>query len=199
MPRVWVLSSGRPDSALRGIAMQQGRDWPRGIYLAPPLLRLGVVAINELREERGTLLLRLLGAGRTLRRATEELRRLPPDALEVQVVLPILIRYHLAAATDPDRTNEAKEFLMSTQDIVAMWEQRLRQEATEKGIEKGIEKGLTAARRMLLAIYEARFGSAPEGVRARVTKESDLDVLTRWSDLVVRASQEEVDRVLADG
>ena len=196
MPLVWVLSSGRPDGALAGLGLTQGRGWPRGVYLAPSLLRLGVVAINELREERDTLLLRLLGSGRTLKRATAELRRLPPDALEVQVVLPILIRYHLEAATDPDRTSEDKEFLMSTQDVVAMWEQRVRQE----GLDKGRQEMAVAARQALLVLYEVRFGlPAPEVVRARLNETSDPGVLGRWIELVGRAPRNEVDQVLGAG
>jgi hypothetical protein len=221
VPLVWVLSSGRPDSGLRGIGLIQGRGWPRGVYLSPPLLRLGVVAINELRETPDTLLLRLLGAGRTLKRAAAELRRMPPDAPEVRVVLPILIRYHLAAATDPEQTSEDKEFAMSTQDVVAMWEQRVRQEEQrlrQEAIAQCQEKfasevqalaseaqALTAeaqalaseAQETLRLLYEVRFGPPPESVRARLDRVSDPRELARLRELIGRAPKEQIDRELA--
>lgn len=214
VPLVWVLSSGRPDSGLRGIGLTQGRGWPRGVYLSPPLLRLGVVAINELRETPDTLLLRLLGAGRTLKRAAAELRRMPPDAPEVRVVLPILIRYHLAAATDPEQTSEDKEFAMSTQDVVAMWEQRVRQEEQrlrQEAIAQCQEKfasevqALTSeaqalaseAQETLRLLYEVRFGPPPASVRARLDRVSDPLELARLRELIGRAPKEQIDRELA--
>jgi hypothetical protein len=76
-PTLWILSSGRPGAAMRAYRCTPAGGWPRGIYVAPPLLRMKIVALNELPERRDTLLLRLLAAGRTLRRAIKELRALP--------------------------------------------------------------------------------------------------------------------------
>ena len=48
----------------------------------------------------------------------------------------------------------------------------------EKGIEKGIERGqVMACRQNILDLLEARFGAVPEGARARVDAETDLQRL----------------------
>ena len=204
-PMMWVLSSGRPTSALKALGCTRARGRSRGVYLAAPALHMGVVVISELPEIRDTLLLRLLGDGLTLMRATVELRQLQPDALELQVVLPIMLRYRLTVPVDPsEQTSEDREFLMSTQDALEMLEQRLLQQGIEKGIEqgiqkgikKGIEKGLALGRHALLTMYELRFGPVPAAVRARVQAETDAETLTRWCDLAAHEPREQVDRAL---
>jgi hypothetical protein len=63
------------------------------------------------------LILRLFGAGSTLRQAIAELKALPPDALERRVMLPILVRLRFEVPADQEQqTSEDREFLMSTQD-----------------------------------------------------------------------------------
>ena len=187
--RTWILSSGRPSTVLRGYAYRPAPGWPAGIYVSPPLLHMGIVVINELPERRDTLLLRLMGAGPTLQRAIDELKALPEDALERRVMLPLLVRLRIEISTDPRRqTVKDKEFIMSTQDALALWEQRVREEVAESG--------LAAARSMLLRSYEHRFGPTPRAVRARVKATTDQELLVRWFDLLSTSSREEVDHVI---
>jgi hypothetical protein len=212
-PMMWILSSGRPTSALKGLGLGRARGWPKGIYVAAPLLHLGVVVLSELRALRETLSLRLLGAGMTLKRATAELRALPPDAPEVRLVLPIMLRFRLAVPADPDeQTTRDKEFLMSTQDALELLEQQLLEkgmlkgleqgiqkgleQGIQKGLEQGIQKGLAPARRALLMVYEVRFGPPPAAVQTRVQAVSDPDTLTRWTDVVGSEPRERVDQLL---
>ena len=77
VPVQWVISSGRPAAALRGLFFRRSR-WGKGIYDGPPLMRTRIVVVSELPKTRDTLLVRLMGAGRTLREAIAELRALPP-------------------------------------------------------------------------------------------------------------------------
>lgn len=200
-PRQWVLSSGRPVSGLKGFGCRRARGWPRGIYVAPPRLRLGIVVIRELPVEAETLILRLFGAGSTLKQAIAELKALPPEALERRVMLPILVRLRFEVPADQEQqTSEDREFLMSTQDAMEIWERQLRDEGLRKGMDeglrKGMERGLTAARHSLLLIYETRFGTVPLAVRARMEATSDLDTLMRWTERVARDAREDIDREL---
>ncbi|HSN98890.1 MAG TPA: hypothetical protein VLS89_11415 [Candidatus Nanopelagicales bacterium] len=180
-PTVWVLSSGRPTSGLSGLHMQRAKGWPAGCYLAAPVLHFGVVVLNELREVRDTLALRLLGTGATLRRAVAELRRLPPDALEVQVVLPIMLRYRLAVPADPgEQTDEDKEVLMSTQDALGLWEQQV--------LQRGIEQGrLAEARAALRRVLVRRGLELGAGDQARIEGCRDVGTLNQWLDQALTA------------
>src|SRR5690349_13514757 len=88
-----------------------------------------LVVLSELPEVPETLFLRMMGAGKTLKRAIAELAALPPDAPERTLAMPVLLRYRLDVPSDPkQRTSEDEEFLMSTQDIVEAWKQEQRQE-----------------------------------------------------------------------
>ncbi len=195
-PTGWVLSAGRATLAMADLGCRRARGWTRGIYAAAPALRFGVVVLTELKETRDTLLLRLLATGATLQRAMAELKRLPPDAPEVTVMVLIMLRSRLMVPAEPsEQTEEEKEFLMRTQDAIDMWNQQ-RQSGVEAGRKEGLEIGLEAGRHTLLALYEVRFGPAPAAVRTRVAALADPEVLKRWSDLVARGARDEIDRVL---
>jgi len=178
IPIQWVISSGRPDSGIKGLCFHAAPDWPSGIYAGPMLLWTWLVVVSELPVERDTLLLRLLGAGMVLKRAIAELKELPPDASERTLALPILVRLRLEVPVDPKaRTNDDKEFLMETQDIVENW----RREA--------VREGMTG---LLLNAYQARFGAILPDLRTVIEQTRDEATLYAWHTLIVTHSAEEV-------
>jgi hypothetical protein len=160
---LWVLSAGRPTAAMRELGFKAARGYPRGVYTTVPGLRLGIVVLSELPATRDTLLLRLMGAGKTLKRAVAELARLPEDALERALALPILVQLRLEVPAEPtNRTSEDAEFIMSTHDVVEAWKQQW--------IEQGAEQGTV---RTLMDVYEARFGAMPDELRAALESSHD--------------------------
>lgn len=195
-PRGWVLSTWRPRTALKVLRCERARGWTKGIYSAPPGLRIGIVVLRELPETRETLLLRLFARGATLRRAMAELRALPPDAPEVQFMVPILLRWSVTVPANPRKqTSKEKEFLMTAQEAIEMWQQQ-RQRGVEEGQKEGEKKGLALGRHTLLVLYEVRFGRVPKAIRARVEATTELDTLRRWTDLIACSDRADVDRAL---
>ncbi len=191
-PRMWVVSSGRPRSGLPALGFRPLRGWPRGIHGAPPAFRLGLVVVSDLPRTRDTLLFRLMGAGKVLKRAVAELRGLPAGAPERVVALPILLRLRVDVPAEPEqRTRDDEEFLMSTQDVVEMWKRQ--------AFAEGMQQGLATVRHTFLLLYEARFGKAPRGVRAVVEASSDLEQISRWSDVAAHGEQAQIDAALAAG
>lgn len=173
LPIQWVISSGRPESGIEGLRFDPMSGCPSGIYEGPPLLFTRLVVVSELPVTRDTLLLRLLGASRVLQQAIAELKALPAEAPERTLALPILLRLRLEIPSDPAKqTNDDQEFFMNTQDIVETW----RQEAIQVGIERGIT-------RSLIDIYEVRFGTMPEGLRAVIEDTHDESTLRAWLKL----------------
>jgi hypothetical protein len=80
----------------------------------------------------------------------------------------------LEVLSDPtQRSSEDQEFLMDTQDIVEAW----RREAIQEGVAQG-------RARLLIEIYEARFGAMPEDIRAVVEDTDDEPTLRAWGILV---------------
>ena len=180
IPTQWVISSGRPSAALTGLNFRKSR-WGPGIYDGPALMRTKLVVVSELPRTRDTLLVRLMGAGRTLRRAIADLWALPHDASERRLALPLLVRLRLEVPTDPAKqTTIDREFLMTTQEIDKYLEQLH---------EEGLQKGFAQA---VLAAYRARFGAPPAALVAAVERASDHAALQRWLEMVTTQSAEDV-------
>lgn len=128
-PVLWVLSAGRPESALRQFAMKPLDAFPRGVYVGPPALRMRLVVLSELPPERDTLLVRLMGAGAVWDQAMTELRALPEDAYERRHALPAIDRwYHL---TDDNSENEDK--MRNAEQAYEEMKARFRQEGRREG------------------------------------------------------------------
>ena len=179
-PRLWVLSSGRPESVLRGYGFVAAPAFPAGFYEAPEALSVGVVVLRELPRERSTLLLRLMGAGAVLKDALEELSQLPEGAWERQVAVPALLAARIQITQDSSNEGE-REYLMSTQNLYEEWERKTH--------EKGLEQG---SKRALALLYQARFGAMPRAVADAVEATHNTATLERWLVLIGTRSQEEV-------
>jgi hypothetical protein len=178
IPTQWVISSGRPESGIEGLWLRPLNGWPSGIYEGPPLLWTRLVVVSELPVARNTLLLRLLGAGRVLKQAIAELKALQAEAPERTLALPILLRLRLEIPVDPAKqTNDDQEFLMNTQDIVETW----RREAVQEGFQQS-----------LIEIYEARFGTMPEEIRAVIDDTHDEPTLRAWLKLTGTRGADEI-------
>ncbi len=70
---------------------------------------------------------------------------------------------------------------MNTQDIVETW----RREAIQEGAERGIA-------RSLVRIYEARFGTMPEQIRAVIEDTRDEPTLYAWLGLASTRGADEI-------
>ena len=187
---MWVLSAGRPNRGLRALGFRPSRRWGRGIYLAAPGLRFGIVVLSELDPTPDTLLLRLMGAGRVLREAIAELVALPVDAPVRLLALPILVGLRFEIPADASaRTPEEQEFIMSTQDLVESVLEQGREQGRKQGREQGIGLGL-------LKVFEARFGAMPPELRTVLDQTHDEATLQSWFELFSLRSSQEIAAVL---
>ena len=198
VPALWILCAGHPRAGLVAAGATRARRFPRGVFETAPVLHTGLVVLSELPEGRDTLILRLMGAGRTLKRALAELERLPDDARERHVALPALLEYRTELIARPTRTPEDEEFLMDTQDIV----QRLKDEGRTLGRDEGRTLGRDEGRyetrqKDLLAIYRARFGAVPRKVRAAVERTRDDDALAGWIEVFAARPADEIAAAVA--
>jgi hypothetical protein len=209
LPIQWIISAGRPDRGIAGLAFRPMGGWPSGIYEGPPQLWTRLVVVNELPVARNTLMLRLLGAGAVLRRAIAELEALPADAPERMLALPLLVQFRLTVESEPDkRTPEDEEFLMDTADIVEMWRQLAVQEGVmqgfkqgikhgiKHGIDEGLSKGLEQARaeslererKLLLRLLRQRFGDQVDGATEQRLQAASAAQIEVWIERVLSAS-----------
>ena len=92
----------------------------RGIYEAAAGLHLGLVVVPELPPSRETLMLRLMGSGRTLRQALAELGQLKANTLERRLAVPILIAVQLDASCGI--FSKDREALIDAMKVYQEWE-----------------------------------------------------------------------------
>jgi hypothetical protein len=200
----WILSPGRPTSAIDGLHLQPLEGWPRGLYGLRGDWNLGLVVIRELPPGRDTLILRLLGAGRVREQAIEELLALPPGEREIEIER-ALARFHkelLATMAHRPLTKEEEDVLDVTRDVFEQWEQQKVEEGIQKGLEEGLERGLRQGlerglRQGLEAVYRGRFGGFPRDVSRGLAATRDVDQLRRLYDVFMVGSIEEIRAALA--
>jgi hypothetical protein len=162
-----------------------------------------LVVLRDLPESRETLLLRLLGAGTTFRRAMKELHALPPDAWEAELAIPLLLAFRVEFPQDSgeDEMNYADEL----QAIYEQWEQRVKREARDEGRDEGWREGhdegrdegwregrLQTVRDDLAAVYEARFGALPPALRDILAFTDSEETLRRWLGPFATRTPEEI-------
>ncbi len=179
-PILWVMSAGRPDGALAALAMRQREGWPSVVYAmtCEAGIPCFVVVLAELPEERGTLLLRLMGAGPTLRQAVRDARGLTEDAWEhpAAVAAITVLRSRLETLEPRD-----EELAMEINETYDQWKARVTREARdqaeregrargmEQGIERGLERGIEQGRcAVVLTLLTKRFGEIDARTEARV-------------------------------
>jgi hypothetical protein len=182
IPRLWLISVGRPAKVLGGLRFQSLRGWPAGIWQGPPLLHTYVVVLRDLPETRDTLSLRLLGAGRSFWHAVKELHALPKDTWESRVFSPLLLAYSAEIFQNPETASE--EDMRDAERLRTIyhdWEERVHQQ--------GLEKGLREA---LLNAYQVRFGAVPAELHAAIQATTDTGTLRHWLALFVTGSPDAI-------
>lgn len=172
---LWVIAAGAPRSVLAELRCEAAAwpDWPRGVYtFGGEVLRAGIVVASELpREDRTTLLVRLLAAGPLLPQAVREVAALAPAAYERVVAEPALLSFQHAIGQGPSRPleDDEQEFIMA---MIKSWEEG-RAEARAQG-------RVEAQAQAVLSVLRARKIDVPEAVRARILAQRDRELLERW-------------------
>jgi hypothetical protein len=178
---LWILSAGVPRTALVAFEFRPLEGWPAGVYGAATGLEVRLVVISELPRTRETLLLRLMGASTVFEGAIEDLKALPPDAVEVMVSLPVLVSLRLTLPTDEDQTEEERKFSMDVQKIYEDAMQRAAQEGETRAVVRmiGLKLGrpLTEEERRVVTERVAQIGH--EAVE-RVVWKLDVQAFERW-------------------
>jgi hypothetical protein len=179
IPRLWILSSGRPETALAGLGFTACEDLSAGVWQAAPLLSMFVVSLRDLPATRDTLALRLLGTDLTFLRAFKELDALPENAWEQQALMPLLLafRREITQNSEEDEMSYASEI----EAIYDKWDREVRQRSRKQGV-----------RAALVASYETRFGALPDALRAALDATEDEHTLLAWVPLFTAAPAEDI-------
>ena len=151
LPWLWFLCARVPTRWPRREAMRPLRGWPVGFYTSRARSGPRLVVIPELPRTRETLLLRLMGAGRTLREALEDFRALPADAPERAVVGPLLVQLQhdlpRMQAITVTLSQEDAEDMMSYEEAVRIWNEAERERRETQAQLAQAERQITEVRR----------------------------------------------------
>ena len=174
------------------------RAWPSGYYADRITGRVRIVVVSQLPRTRDTLLLRLMGAGRTLRDAITDLGALPVDAPERILALPHLVRLRIAPATE-DQVMNHKQFLKITENLVREHERAIEARGIEQGIERGIERGIEQGLAPLLGQIARKLRRAlTDDDRRAIATRLDLVGPERLGDVVLDFNGDALAAWLAD-
>ena len=195
VPRLWILSAGRPERVMQAFELVPMDGWPPGFWQMPPSISsVHLVVVRDLPETRETLLLRLLGRGRTFERAMHELIALPEHAWERTLAIPqLVVAYRIESSQNSEEgmMNYADEL----QAVYDEWEARIKREGWEKGEQAGRLKTLQET---LRRFYEARFGALPPDVQAALDATDDIDTLQQWIAPFATRTPEEIAALVRD-
>ncbi len=199
-PNLWVLSNGLPRETVAQLGFEQARGWPKGVLQLQTGWRVYLIVRRELPKNFDTLLLRVTGSGRVLIEAIEEARRLPKASFErrmIETYISILATKLQELSTMGPLSREEKEVLMSAQQLLDDIKAKARAEGDRRGRLKGRREGREeGARRVLLRIYEQRFGEMPASVSEALARTAGLETLENLADTCLKATRDDVAKAL---
>jgi hypothetical protein len=192
--RSWLLSAGRPDTAMAELGFMPDAREVLGVYRLEPGWATGLVVLSELPEGPDTLLLRLLGRGATFRAALREFTALPSGAWLREVALPILARLRIevrAATVEDDRMSDETEALMATgEQVYQEWERRTREQGRAEALQEAEQRFSELERRIreqgraeALQEAEQRFSELERRIREQGRAEALQEAEQRFSEL----------------
>jgi hypothetical protein len=179
-PWLVIISPGRPETVLEVYGCKEVRP---GVYEAVAGLQMRVVVLAELRRERETLLLRMLGTGRLLREALADLSALPVDAWERSIVTPLLLHFRLVNDGQPaaDEEDDVSEEIRAWYEDYQRKQEKLRADALTEGLARGEARALLTALRV-------RGIAVPDAGRERILAQKDPERLERWLERAITAA-----------
>ena len=108
-----------------------------GVYRLSPILRMGIVIIEQLVDSPETMWLKMLGNKKTARSAFESIKELSPERREKNDIISACIKYcvYLKDIPTDSLTPEEEDFMKTMQEIDAWYEAEINKARLEGKIE----------------------------------------------------------------
>lgn len=174
LTRLWVITPGRPEAAMRRFMLRRAPNWPAGFYRSGSAFRLWLVVLSELPPGRDTLLLRLLGSARNRLVAAREIHDLPSTDPNRRPLLRVLSHVKFVLERDPATGSAEERELMS--NLLAEFE-RYEADIFRRGVQQGEARGKATS---VLSILAARGLAIPDEVRNRILSCDNVATLDAW-------------------
>ncbi|WP_017293951.1 DUF4351 domain-containing protein [Geminocystis herdmanii] len=142
LPFLWIITPTISKAILKEFDAVEKGGWEDGIYFLASGFRIGIIAIHQLPVTRDTLWLRILGKGNKQIQAIEQLKALPSDYPNREIVLELV--YGLLSKLTANQRNK-QETIKEDETLIMSLRQLYRDKIAEvekQGIQQGIQQGL---------------------------------------------------------
>ncbi|MEA5616679.1 hypothetical protein VB711_02325 [Cronbergia sp. UHCC 0137] len=209
LPCLWILTPTCSEKILAGFGATINDDWGKGVYFLPKSQKTAIVVINQLPVNEDTFWLRVLGKGKTQKKAIEELVKVSEENEQWNYLLEILASWRKNIEVKDDISDEERDLIMSLSPAYLKqreeWRQEGlqtgRQEGRQEGLQTGLQTGIQTGRQeelhlMVVSLLTARFGTLDQELSAVVRPIMELS-LTERTDLLLHLSNLSREELLA--
>ncbi|MEO1433088.1 MAG: flagellar assembly protein H [Cyanobacteria bacterium J06633_8] len=151
LPRLWIITPSASDDLLSIACAHESKEWLRGIYVLPKVLRTAIIAINKLPRTPETLWLRIFGKGLIQKQAINEVIGFDEDDPRRSTILQLLATWKISIEASNLVQQEDKEFIMTLSQAYLEWEQKTKRSGIEEERCQVVEN-----------LLKARFGELDE-------------------------------------
>lgn len=165
LPFLWILSSSASEGLLEQFGAVAQLGWPSGVYFLLPGFRTAIVAINQLPQNDETLLLRLLGKGRTQQGAISEVLAFEPGELRRSTILRLLANWKISVEVTQQFEAQQEELLMALSQAYLEWEQATELRGELRGRSEGRQE---EAQALVLRQLTRRIGDVSPVIQSQI-------------------------------
>ncbi len=201
LPRLWILTPTASERLLEELGAGQDSEYEyTGVYRLAQINQTGIIAINQLPEIPETLWLRMLGKGRTQKRAIEQVLELPREDPQRRNILQLVGMWRINVASKIELEPEERELIMELSSAYLQWREDTLQQGIQQGLEQGVqqgiqqglEQGVQQGQRLLIeALLRTRFGELDEALLGIIDSLLELSP-DEFMPLCLNASGEEL-------
>jgi hypothetical protein len=176
LPYLWILASSASATLLNGFGGTLAEDWGSGVYFFHPSFRTAIIAINQLPNTEDTLLLRLLGKGKTQKQAINQVIAFDTSDPKRAAILRLLASWKISIEIT-GQVEAEEELMMALSQAYLEWEQQTEQRGEQRGRQEGRQEGELA---IVLRLLNRRVGTIfPETeAQLRILSLTQLEALS---------------------
>ncbi len=157
-PFTWILTVNCSEKLLKLCDANPAIELDVGVYRLPPILRMGIVIIEQLVDSPETMWLKMLGDKESTQRAFQSIKELSPDRREKDDIISACIKYcvYLQDIPTDSLTPEEQDFMKTMAQIDAWYEAEINKAKLEGEFIGKLKGKIESAS----AIVRAKFGAS---------------------------------------
>lgn len=159
-PFTWILTVHCSQKLLNLCNARAATELGTGVYRLSPILRMGIVIIEQLENTPETMWLKMLGNKETAKTAFDSIKQLPPKLREKNDIISACIKYcvYLKDIPADSLTSEDKDFMRTMEQIDAWYEGEMNKARLEGELKGKLEGKLEGKIESVNTIIKAKFG-----------------------------------------